>query len=233
MKTRYYPNCRIFYKSSMMRYLLFIVLSFALGAFFCNAQEPNSEDLYPDYQEDVFMDMDFEENLLTPVVGKEAQKPVTAYMERVAKGLRHRYTVDLLRNGEVFVVTIPTDELFLPNDTLFSLSASSQLNPLVELMKDPYMYKVVAAIHTDDTGSEGYRRNLAEARIHSLYDWFMDGIDNGSISEDVVFIAFAKGSDEPLKPNDTRDNRKLNRRLEIYFIPGPRMIEKAIQKKLK
>ncbi len=210
-----------------------MVLSVVFGAFDAQGQEQGNTELYPDYQEDVFMDMDFEENLLTPAVGKDAQKPVKAYMERVAKGLRHRYTVDLLRNGEVFVITIPTDDLFLPNDTLFSGSAMSHLTPLVELMKDPYMYKVVAAIHTDDTGSEGYRRNLAEARIHSLYDWFMDCVDNGSIPEEVVFIAFAKGSDDPLKPNDTRANRRINRRLKFYFIPGPRMIEKANEKKLK
>ena len=214
-------------------HIIILLLAFALGPASMSAQVAADSDPYPDYQEDVFMDMDFEENLLTPAVGKEAQKAVRAYMERVAKGLRHRYTVDLLRNGEVFCVTIPTDDLFLPNDTLFSQYAAPHINPLVELMKDPYMYKVVAAIHTDDTGSEAYRRNLSEARIHSLYDWFMDGIDNGSIPEDIVFVAFARGSDDPLKPNDTRSHRKNNRRLELYFIPGPRMIEKANEKKLK
>lgn len=217
----------------MNKILIAIILSVLSGIGALRAQDVAGENPYPDYQEDVFMDMDFEENLLTPAVAKEARAAVREYVEKVSKGLRHRYTVDLLRNGEVFAVTIPSDELFLPNDTLFSTYALPQLNPLIELMKDPYMYKVVAAIHTDDTGSEAYRMNLAEARIHSLYDWFIDGVDSGKIPEEVVFIAYAKGSEEPLKPNDTRANRRLNRRLELYFIPGPRMIEKARQKKLR
>lgn len=190
-------------------------------------------DPYPDYQEDVFMDMEFSENLVTPKVPSELQKSVTAYMEKIAKGLKHRYTIDLTRNNDVFIIVVPTDDLFLPNDTLFSSASIQILNPVLDLMKDPYMYKVVVAVHTDDTGSEEYRVALSTARIYTVYDWLMNQIDAGRIPEEIVIIPYAMGSTEPLVSNDTRKHRKENRRLEFYFIPGPKMLEKAKNKTLK
>ncbi len=221
-------------KSQLMnlKAILPVILSILLSAV-SHAEVPATDDPYPDYQEDVFMDMELTENLLTPKVPKEAHKSVVSYINKVAKGLKHRYTIDLQRNDEIFVVVIPTDDLFLPNDTLFSDEAYRIINPLLDLAKDPYMYKIVVAVHTDDTGSEAYRQNLSYSRINSVYDWLMDAIDNKRISEDQVIIPYALGSDFPLVSNDTRRHRKENRRLEFYFIPGPRMIEKAVNHKLK
>jgi len=210
-----------------------LVILFFLSAFVSYAEMPATDDPYPDYQEDVFMDMELMENLLTPKVPKEAHKAIVSYINKVAKGLKHRYTIDLQRNDEVFVVVIPTDDLFLPNDTLFSDEAYKIINPLLDLADDPYMYKIVVAVHTDDTGSEAYRQNLSYSRINSVYDWLMEAIDNQKLSEDQVIIPYALGSDFPLVSNDTRRHRKENRRLEFYFIPGPRMIEKAVNHKLK
>ena len=160
-------------------------------------------DPYPDYLEETFMDMDFEPNILTPNVPDEVKK------------------------SDVILVTIPTDDLFLPNDTLLSTYASRSLDKLLPMMRDPYMYKVMIAMHTDDTGSEYYREQLSLARLNSIYDWMLDKIDEGRIPEEIVIIPFSLGSNEPLKSNDTRKNRRENRRLEVYFIPGPRMIEEA------
>lgn len=188
---------------------------------------------YPDYQEDFFMDLEYKDNLLTPAVPASAQKAVTQYINKVAKSLKSKYTIDLTRNDDVFVVVVPTDDLFLPNDTLFSKDAERILNPVLDLMKDPYMYKVVVALHTDDTGSELYREKLSTARINSVYDWLIRVIDEGKISEDIVIIPYAMGSNDPLYPNDTRENRKKNRRLEFLFVPGPKLIDNAVNKKLK
>ena len=140
-----------------------------------------------------------------------------------------------MRDDEVFVVTIPTDDLFLPNDTLLSQYSSKRLAPLLKFIssQDPMMYKVVYGIHTDDTGSTYYQEDLSQARSNSIYDWFMDNIDSGVLSEDLIIIPFAFGSDDPIRPNDTMKHRSENRRLEIFFIPGPKMIQLAHQDMLK
>lgn len=173
------------------------------------------------------MDMDFEANLASPYVPDQTRKEVTRYQRRLAERFKNAYTVDLMREGEVVVVTVPTDQLFLPNDTLFANEAVRTLAPLLAPMKDPYMYKIVIAVHTDDTGSESYRDHLSSERIRTVYDWLMDEIDRGTLSEDLVIVPYSMGSTMPLELNDTRKHRRENRRLEIYFIPGPEMISKA------
>lgn len=188
---------------------------------------------YPDYQEDIFMDLDFEPNLAQPEVPAAARKSIVAYQRHLADKYKDTYTVELMRDGEVVIVTVPTDNLFLPNDTLFSADASRELASLLNPMKNPYMFKIVIAVHTDDTGSESYRERLSEERIRTVYDWFLDEIDRGTISEDLVIVPYSMGSTMPLVSNDTRKHRRQNRRLEIYFVPGPEMIELAISGKLK
>ena len=150
-------------------------------------------DPYPDYLEETFMDMDFEPNILTPNVPDEVKKSVAAYQTKVAQRLMTDNIVDIMRDDDVILVTIPTDDLFLPNEATI-------------------------AMHTDDTGSEYYREQLSLARLNSIYDWMLDKIDEGRIPEEIVIIPFSLGSNEPLKSNDTRKNRRENRRLEVDCI---------------
>lgn len=179
-------------------------------------------DPYKNYDETIFMDMELNDNILTPNVGKNEHSSVKHYMSRMAQELARRYTVDLMRNDEVILVTIPTDELFLPNDTLLSTSASTRLTPLMNMLKDPEMYKVVYAIHTDNTGSTQYNMFLSHERNNSLYDWMLN-----HISEDLIVIPYEFGDTEPISPNNTMDGRAENRRIEFYLIPGPKMITLA------
>lgn len=182
---------------------------------------------YSHYDEATFMDMDFEPNIATPEVPRENHLLITRYVKKIANSLKSRYTVDLMREGEVMVITIPTDELFLPNDTLLYSTSGPLLAGLEKVLADPYMWKLVIAMHTDDTGSEYYREFLSRNRLNSVYDWLMDRMDAGHLPEDLIVIPFSMASSEPVLPNDTRKNRSKNRRLELYFVPGPEMIEKA------
>lgn len=184
-------------------------------------------DPYKDYSEEYFMDMDFLPNLATPAVGAKEKPAIRKTVLEAANSLKSKFTVDLMRDDEVFVVSIPTDELFLPNDTLMTDGVDDILDPLLDKMKDPMAYKIVIAVHTDDTGSVTYRENLSTARLNSVYDWFMNRIDEGLLDEKTLIIPFAMGGSMPLSPNNSRTNRRENRRLEIYFIPGPSLISAA------
>ena len=180
-------------------------------------------DPYKDYDEAIFMDLDIESNLAMPQVPQSCATRVKSYINRVATDLaKQRYTVDLLRDDEVILVTIPTDDLFLPNDTLLSPNAASRLHPVIKLFTEPDMYKVLYAVHTDNTGSATYNMMLSHKRNSSLYDYILD-----QVSEDQIIIPYEYGDTEPLEPNNTRAGRKANRRLEIFLMPGPKMIEMA------
>ncbi len=172
-------------------------------------------DPYKGYSEETFMDMDFEPNLATPVVGAKEKPAIRKNILKVANSLKGKFTVDLMREDEVFVVSIPAEDLFLPNDTLLNSGASRILSRLTAILADPMAYKIVLAMHTDDTGSETYREYLSTARLNSVYDWFMNEIDSGRLNERQLIIPFAMGG------------LNENRRLEVYFIPGPSLIKAA------
>lgn len=213
---------------SPIRIAIAAVSVMLLAATSVSAKNPKGYvDPYKNYSEEIFMDMDFEPNIASPAVPEKVHGAVAKKVRETAKQLRGKATVELLRNDEVFVVTIPTDRLFLPNDTLLSEEAGAQLATILGPMKDPMMYKIVLAMHTDDTGSELYRDELSSSRLNSVYDWLMMQMENGYINEQLIIIPFSMSGVMPLVDNSTRANRSRNRRLEVYFIPGPKLIDMA------
>ncbi len=131
-------------------------------------------------------------------------------------------TVEAYRNKEVLLVTIPAHLLFNPNETHLKQGAADYLAPIRRYLKEPDMYRVMLVMHTDNTGSEPYREQLTADRVNTVFDWF-----EGSGSDTRYLFSYALGDDMPLKPNDSMDNRRKNRRLEIYLIPGTKMVEQA------
>ncbi len=212
-----------------MRILLKILITaIALNLLIINASAKDN-DPYKGYDETLYMDMEFEDNLKSPVVDQNAHQAVKTYMGKLARDLvKKNYTVDLMRNDEVVLVTIPSDEIFLPNDTLLSPEAPGRLTPIVALFSDPMMMKMVYAVHTDNTGSPYYNMWLSHERNNSVYDWLLD-----NINEDLIVIPYEMGDTDPISNNSTRKGRKENRRLEIFFIPGPKMITLARKGQLK
>lgn len=216
-----------------LKYIVLLLVSLPLMHAFGQDVAEVENTPYPDYQEDVFMDMELSQNVVTPKVPADLKGYISSYQKKIADELTNHYTVDLTRDDEVFIVCIPSNDIFLPNDTLLSSYAPQVLNPVLDLMKgDPYMYKIVVAIHTDDTGSDKYLQNLSTARTNSIYDWLLDAMDSEIISWDLVVIPYPMASTDPLVDNDTMENRQQNRRVEFYFIPGPKMIDMAKNKQL-
>lgn len=119
-------------------------------------------------------------------------------------------------------MTIPASQLFMPNETTLRPSASALLNPIKRYLKDPDMYRVLMVMHTDNTGSEAYRDNITELRAEAVFDWF----NNQHVNTKYLF-PYAYGDEMPLVENNTMGNRSKNRRLEIYLMPGRKMLEQA------
>lgn len=211
-------------RHTIRSFILFSAMIFAIAG---SASAQSYTDPYKGYNEETFMDMDFEPNLATPVVGAKEKAAVKKAVRKAADSLKGKYTIDLMRNDEVFIVSIPAEDLFLPNDTLLSDRASRVLSGIIAPMRDPMAYKIVLAMHTDDTGSETYREALSTARLNSVYDWFMQEIESGRLNDRLLIIPFSMSGFMPVVPNDSREHRRENRRLEIYFIPGPSLIKAA------
>lgn len=131
-------------------------------------------------------------------------------------------TVETFRNKEVLLITIPADKLFSPNSTELRPTADALLNPLRRYLKEPDMYRVLMVMHTDNTGSDAYRDMLTEKRSQAVADWFEN---HGSDTE--FLFPFAYGDDSPLVKNNSMTNRAKNRRLEVYLVPGKKMLDQA------
>lgn len=130
--------------------------------------------------------------------------------------------VEAFRNKEVLLVTIPAHLLFAPNDTELKAGAGDFLAPIKRYLKDPDMFRVMLVMHTDNTGSSEYRDRLTVERVNSVFDWFEDSGANTK-----YLFSYALGDEMPLKPNDSMENRSQNRRLEIYLVPGTKMVQQA------
>ncbi len=169
-------------------------------------------------------DTTFGEAIDTPVVPTKAQKGIRNHLTEIQQSLvKHNMQAQLIRNGEVVMVTLPCAGLFNPNETVLKESGKRYLRPFVDLLKYPTMYKVVVAVHSDATGEPAYLDALTEERANAI-DAFLE---QEAKRTDANLIPFGLGPDDPLVPNDSMENRSKNRRVEIYIVPEWQMIDSA------
>lgn len=134
----------------------------------------------------------------------------------------HKY-----RNREVLLVTIPASNLFGPNEIELKKGAEKYLAPIKRYLKDGDMYRVLLVMHADNTGSESYREKITEERSTEVFRWFVnEGCDTGHL------FSYAYADEMPLVDNNSLANREKNRRLEIYLVPGKKMLEQAKKGKI-
>lgn len=168
-------------------------------------------------------ELTFDENVSSPAIVKEkiAQRVQDFQNKQAIDLINSNLEVEMMRNGEVIIVTIPADELFAPNDTILMSKSKDTLSKLLKFTKTPGMYKMLLVMHSDNTGTHEYSTRLTSARVNSVFDWF----DANGSTQSVVPYAF--GDIQPLKDNNSMEKRRLNRRLEIYIVPGEEMLEQA------
>lgn len=164
-----------------------------------------------------------EENIATPAVPDKQSAAVAAAMGHLASTLRESgYDVDAVRKGEVVMVTIQCARLFAPNSTVLLPDGGKVLAGLAPYIKRSDNYKVILAVHTDNTGDDIYSEKITADRANAIDEYYYRA--NGNKDTDI--IPYGLGSDEPVAPNTGVANREKNRRVEIYFVPTPALIEK-------
>ena len=175
-----------------------------------------------DELEDIY-DMSLDENLLTPEIknDKQAEKIQDFQYDMAVAFKKSNYDVEIMRDNEVIVVTIPASVLFEPNDTVLTQLGATRLEPFLRMIKNPGFYKLLLVMHSDNTGSPEYTLNLTRQRVNTIFDWFDE---NGSVD---YVVPYALGETDPLVDNNSVENRKQNRRLEIYLVPEKTMIQQA------
>jgi len=163
---------------------------------------------------------DIDTELSTPAIPNKQVGALVRAMNTHAQSLIEQgYNVELMRDDQVIAVTIQLDKLFKPNEVVLLNSSAKLLQPFTFFTRHYGKFKLLLAVHSDDTGSETYRRWLCEQRIISLYDFF----DSHGNTPAMIY-GYPISNELPLTDNNTRINRSLNRRLEIFIVPGPQFI---------
>lgn len=92
-------------------------------------------------------------------------------------------------------------------------SSNDALEALAQLMFINPTLRIELSAHTDDQGSDRYNDRLSTLRGEAVANWLIQrGIDSKRME------AKGYGKRKPLVPNDSDENRALNRRVEIKVI---------------
>lgn len=167
-------------------------------------------------------ELSLDQNLATPEIKNKLKDAVQDFQYKQAVELiKQNYEVELTRDNEVIIVTIPAERLFASNDTVLAATGPAALKPMLRYLKNPGFYKLLLVMHSDDTGSKAYTVRLTRSRVNAVYDWF-DA--NGDVD---YIVPYALGSNDPLNANDSMEKRRKNRRLEIFIVPNDVMLEQA------
>lgn len=170
--------------------------------------------------------LSLDENLEQPEIKKKKwAELISKYQYDLAVQLTKQgakgYDVELMRDNEVIVVTIPAANLFMPNDTVVTRLGNQLLRDFVPFLKNPGFYKMLLVMHSDNTGSQAYTLQMTRSRVNAIFDWFEEHVDTDFV------VPYALGDTDPIVANNSIENRSRNRRLEIYIVPEKVMLDQA------
>jgi outer membrane protein OmpA-like peptidoglycan-associated protein len=88
-----------------------------------------------------------------------------------------------------------------------------ELDRVVKMMEDNPAVEIEMSAHTDSRGSDEYNFKLSDNRAKSAMDYILSkGISPTRI------VSHGYGESKPVVPNDTDENRQLNRRVEFTIL---------------
>jgi len=150
-------------------------------------------------------------------MGALAGGMVGGYMDRQEADLRAQLQgsgVSVTRNGNQIILNMPDNITFNTDQDAVKPQFYRQLDSVARVLAK-YDKSVVDVFgHTDSTGNAAYNQSLSERRALAVAQYLnSQGIDGRRLS----IIGY--GSTRPVASNATRQERALNRRVEIQIAP--------------
>lgn len=110
--------------------------------------------------------------------------------------------------------TIRLNNIFFEVDKAELLRKSRfELDRLTHILNQYPAMEIEIAGHTDSQSGDAYNQRLSEERTHAVYDYLI----NSNISEHRM-VANGYGEEYPVASNETKEGRKLNRRVEFKIL---------------
>jgi outer membrane protein OmpA-like peptidoglycan-associated protein len=149
--------------------------------------------------------------IIGAAVGGSAGYLIGNHMDKQAREIKQAVPdAQVERVGEGINMTFTSGLLFKINSTELSDSAKYNLEKVAVVFNKYPETIILVEGHTDNTGTEEYNMDLSKKRAYTVSDFL--------ISQGVAKKRFEikwYGETQPKYPNDTEQNRKLNRRVEI------------------
>lgn len=122
-------------------------------------------------------------------------------------------------------VTFNSGILFATNKADLTSTSKSELNNLVNIMKQNSDVSIDVQGYTDNTGNDAINNPLSLKRAQSVANYLTEnGVQYAQMKNVKGF-----GSTNPVADNSTVDGRQKNRRVEVYLYASQEMINKANQ----
>lgn len=121
---------------------------------------------------------------------------------------------------DLYLVPIEVGQVVRLNNVFFDFDkwdlrgeSFLELNRVVKLLEENPAIVIEMSAHTDSYGSDDYNFKLSDNRARSVMEYILSkGIDPSRITSK------GYGETKPVAPNDTPDNRQLNRRVEFTIV---------------
>lgn len=146
-----------------------------------------------------------------------APESIGSYMDQQEASLREQLSgtdVVVTRVGETIILSMPGSATFSSGSSSVESSFVPVLDSVVVVLDEFNQTYIDVVGHTDSKGSEQYNKRLSEKRARSVASYFES---REVISERVM--ADGMGEADPIAPNNTREGRAMNRRVEIRLKP--------------
>ncbi|NNJ81395.1 MAG: OmpA family protein, partial [Flavobacteriaceae bacterium] len=117
--------------------------------------------------------------------------------------------------GGALRLNIDSAVLFDTAEYQLKESATSELEKLLEAVKEIPEGTIIVEGHTDNVGSPQSNLKLSENRAKEVSAYL-----KSNLPEDYKYAIKGYGETRPVVPNDSDENRQKNRRVEILVVPG-------------
>ncbi len=117
--------------------------------------------------------------------------------------------------GRSVTITLASDVLFDSDSADLSAQADTTLKKAADQLSTYPGGQVTIVGHTDDVADDAHNQDLSNRRAQAVADRLGQLTSMSAYSVSVS----GKGESEPRVPNDSDENRQLNRRVEITLVP--------------
>jgi outer membrane protein OmpA-like peptidoglycan-associated protein len=150
-------------------------------------------------------------------LGALAGGAVGAYMDKQEQEFRDELAesgVEVSREGDNIKLSIPGNITFDTDSTAIVTGFYPVLNDVAKVLAKYEKTKLSIEGHTDSVGDAQYNRELSIMRANSVANYLASNNVNNTRLQTLGF-----GETQPISGNDSEQNRRKNRRVELRIIP--------------